>query len=120
MEAATAVPAIELPGVIDATGTPLVTGDRVNVTGSDRFGEGEGTVIGAVVIADYRIVPDGEVRNVMEKPTRIRVRMDNGTDGDEYTASAGRVTKLDTENAVADDVDAGVTEDGKQDGLDSA
>jgi hypothetical protein len=52
MEATTAVPAIELPGVIDATGTPLVTGDRVNVTGSDRFGEGEGTVVDAGVTED--------------------------------------------------------------------
>lgn len=104
------VPAIALEGVEDSTGTPLTTGDRVKVTGSDTFGEGEGTVIGAVVMADYRIVPDLEngdgpkVRNVMDKPVRIRIRLDNGYGGDEYTASAGRVTKLDTENAGQDDL----------------
>lgn len=93
------VPVHSLNGITDATGTPMQTGDRVHVTGSDRFGEGDGTVIGGIVIADYRLTADGEMENTMEKPTRIRIRLDNGTDGDDYTASAGRVTKIDTENA---------------------
>lgn len=105
----TAVPVHAIEGVTDATGTPLSTGDRVNVTGSERFDEGEGTVIGAVVLADYRLVPDGELRNVLDKPVRVRVLLDNGTDGNDYTASAGRVHKLDPENAAA-----------KQDGLTEA
>jgi hypothetical protein len=99
------VPVHSLNGITDATGTPMQTGDRVHVTGSDRFGEGDGTVIGGVVIADYRITSDGKMENTMEKPTRIRIRLDNGTDGDEYTASAGRVTKIDTENAVGQNGD---------------
>jgi hypothetical protein len=102
MDQQTDVPQFDL-GVTDADGQPLQTGDRVKVTGSDRFGEDEGTVIGAVCIhpereniTDYRIV-DGELVNVTTQPderVRIRVRLDNGVDGDDYTASQGRVTKV--------------------------
>lgn len=94
---ATAVPTIPLPeGVTDANGKPLQTGDRVHVTGSDRFGEDDGIVIGCIVRQDWRIVPDGELRQVHDhKPIRIRIRLDNGTDGEDYSASAGRVTRID-------------------------
>lgn len=92
---ATQVPTIELPkGFNDKNGTPLSTGDRVHVTGSDRFGEGDGTVIGGIRTEDFRLVPDGEIRQAHEKPVRIRILMDNGTDGDRYSASAGRVEKI--------------------------
>lgn len=104
MDTAIDIPSIPLPGITDANGNALSTGDRVHVTGSDSFGEGDGTVIGATAQFDYRIVPDGELRQVNEhKPVRIRIRLDDDVDdsrGDEYTASAGRVTKIDS--AVAE------------------
>lgn len=62
-------------GLTDADGQALHAGDRVRVVRSDRFGEGEGEVLRAI-------------------GGRVNVRMDNGTDGDKYTASTGRVTRL--------------------------
>lgn len=92
----------ELPGVTDAKGTPVSTGDRVRVTESSSFGEGEGVVIGALAQLNYVLDAEGElVQANTEKPIRIRVRMDNGHAGDSYTPSAGRVEKLDPENQDA-------------------
>lgn len=103
MEAATAVPAHDLK-VNDSMGSPLSTGDRVQVTGSSRFGTDNGTVIGAVKPpTDLRLDENGDLTDAAEGAApRIRVRMDNGTDGDDYTASQGRVSKIDEENQSGD------------------
>lgn len=92
---------IQLP-VTDAEGQPLATGDRVQVTGSDRYGEPTGVVVGferrinttevCTIDADGQVVNE-VIDETGEKPIRIRVMLDDGQD-DNYLPSQGRVTKI--------------------------
>lgn len=60
-------------------------GDRVQITGSSRYGTATGVTVGAA-------------NNAFDGKTRVTVRLDNGRN-DSYTPSVGRVTRV--EKAVA-------------------
>lgn len=95
-------------GITDADGKLLYYGDRVKVTGSERFEEGEGIVTGYIrQSASYGYSPDPTdpddpgYKFEEKEMTRIRIRLDNEVDGDNYTASQPRVTRL--EKVTADE-----------------